>query len=159
MVKNVDIQQYFSKDNRSIYISLQSLYEPSRDKTKKVACAPSENSDQPGHPPSVIRVFAVRMNKAWVLSYPLSAQRSEDSDQTGRMPRLIWVFDGRTLILFVLSRGGSYISCCSLFLFSMESIETSCDHCGRKGGLTSTSTNAGIFCWYLCDVKHILSWR
>ena len=38
-------------------------------------CAPSENSDQPGHPPSLIRVFAVRMKKAWVLGYPLSAQR------------------------------------------------------------------------------------
>ena len=32
---------------------------------------------------------------------------SEDSDQTGWMPRLIRVFAGRTLILFVLSRGGS----------------------------------------------------
>ena len=36
--------------------------------------APSEDSDQPGHLPSLIRVFAVRMKKAWVLSYPLSAQ-------------------------------------------------------------------------------------
>ena len=33
---------------------------------------------------------------------------SEDSDQTGRMPRLIWVFAGRTVILLVLSWGGSY---------------------------------------------------
>ena len=32
---------------------------------------------------------------------------SEDSDQTGRMPRLIRVFAGRTVILLVLSRGGS----------------------------------------------------
>ena len=38
-------------------------------------CAPSEGSDQPGHLPSLIRVFAVRMKKAWVHSYPLSAQR------------------------------------------------------------------------------------
>ena len=38
-------------------------------------CAPSEDSDQPGHPPSLIRVFAVRMKKPWVLIYPLSAQR------------------------------------------------------------------------------------
>ena len=43
-------------------------------------CAPNEDSDQPGHPPSLIRVFAVRMKKAWVLSYPLSAQRSLWSD-------------------------------------------------------------------------------
>ena len=38
-------------------------------------CAPSEDSDQRGHLPSLIRVFAVCMKKAWVLSYPLSAQR------------------------------------------------------------------------------------
>ena len=43
-------------------------------------CAPSEDSDQPGHPPSLIRVFAVRMRKAWVFSYPLSAQRRLWSD-------------------------------------------------------------------------------
>ena len=43
-------------------------------------CAPSEDSDQPGHLPSLIRVFAVRMNKAWVLSYPLSTQQRFWSD-------------------------------------------------------------------------------
>ena len=36
--------------------------------------------DQPRHPPSLIRVFAVRMKKAWVLSYPMSAQRRLRSD-------------------------------------------------------------------------------
>ena len=33
---------------------------------------------------------------------------SEDSDQTGQMPRPIWVFAGHTVILLVLSWGGSY---------------------------------------------------
>ena len=42
---------------------------------QQCGCAPSEDSDQPGHPPSLIGVFTVRMRKAWVLSYPLSAQR------------------------------------------------------------------------------------
>ena len=32
-------------------------------------------TDQPGHLTSLIRVFAVRIKKAWVLSYPLSVQR------------------------------------------------------------------------------------
>ena len=41
-----------------------------------MACAPSEDSDHPGHLPRLIRVFAVCMKKAWVLSYSLSAQRS-----------------------------------------------------------------------------------
>ena len=50
-------------------------FEPSRDKTNKMACAPSEDSDQPKHSPSLIRVFTVRMKKVWVLSYLLSAVR------------------------------------------------------------------------------------
>ena len=72
---------------------------------KQNGCASSEDSDQSGHPASLIRVFAIRMKKAWVLSYPL--RHSEDSDQIRRMRRLIWVFAGRTLILLVLSCRGS----------------------------------------------------
>ena len=49
--------------------------EPPHDKTNRMACAPREDSNQPGHLPSLNRVFAVRWKKAWVLSYPLSAQR------------------------------------------------------------------------------------
>ena len=56
-------------------------------------CALSEDSDQPGHPPSLIRVFVVHMKNAWVLSYPLSAHRrlrsawaSAQSDQSLRCP-------------------------------------------------------------------------
>ena len=41
---------------------------------------PREDSDQPGHPPSLIRVFAVRTKKARTFSYPLSAQRRLWSD-------------------------------------------------------------------------------
>ena len=43
-------------------------------------CAPSEDSDQPGHLSSLIRIFAVCMKKPWFLSYPLSAQRRFWSD-------------------------------------------------------------------------------
>ena len=53
---------------------------------RKCGCAPSEDSDQPGHPPSLIRVFAVRMKKAWALSYPLSAQRRLWSDWANAQP-------------------------------------------------------------------------
>ena len=35
------------------------IYEPAHDKTIKLTCMPSEDSDQPGHPPSLIKVFAV----------------------------------------------------------------------------------------------------
>ena len=43
-------------------------FEQHRDKTNKMACAPSEDSDQPEHPPSLIRVFAVRL-LSWGGSY------------------------------------------------------------------------------------------
>ena len=43
-----------------IIIIIIIIIEPAHDKTKKkkTACAPSEDSGQPGHPPSLIRVFA-----------------------------------------------------------------------------------------------------
>ena len=62
----------YVKNLNFIYRDL--VIEPPHDKTNKVACAPSEDSDQPGHQ-RLIRVFAVRMKKVWVLSYPLSAQQ------------------------------------------------------------------------------------
>ena len=52
---------------------------PAHDKTYKAA-APSEDSDQPGHPPSLIRVFTVRIKKAWVINDLLSTQRRLWSD-------------------------------------------------------------------------------
>ena len=36
--------------------------EPLHDKTNKIACAPSEDSDQPGHLPSLIRILGVGLN-------------------------------------------------------------------------------------------------
>ena len=69
-----------SKQCLVLVASFSFTSEPPHDKTNKMACAPSENSDQPGHPPSLIRVFGVRMKKAWVLSYSLSAQRRIWSD-------------------------------------------------------------------------------
>ena len=58
----------------------QQIIEPPLDKTNKSACAPSEDSDQPGQAPSLTRIFTVSMKKAWVLSYPLSTQRRLWSD-------------------------------------------------------------------------------
>ena len=65
--------------------------EPPHDKTNKMVGEPSEDTDQPGHPPSVFRVFAVRMKKAWVLSYPLSAQWRLWSDWANSWFRA-WLF-------------------------------------------------------------------
>ena len=42
---------------------ISSSNETPHDKTNKMSCTPSEDSDQPGHPPNLIRVFAVHMKK------------------------------------------------------------------------------------------------
>ena len=73
------------------------LFELPHDKTNKMTSAPSKDSDQP---PSLIRVFAVRMK----LSYPLSAQRrlwSECADAQADLS-----FAGRTghFVGFVMSQ-------------------------------------------------------
>ena len=48
--------------------------EPPHDKTNKMACVPSDASDQPG------QIFAVHIKKAQVLSGPLSTKRRLWSD-------------------------------------------------------------------------------
>ena len=70
-----------------------------------------------------------RLRSAWAVwsDYSLFAWRKlgslathwahrEDSDQTGLLPRLICVFTGRTLILLVLSWGGSSLLSLRLFI-------------------------------------------
>ena len=57
------------------------------DKISKTTCAPSENSDQPGHPASLIWVFAVHLKKVWVF-----IKCTAKTDEAGWMPRLIKVF-------------------------------------------------------------------
>ena len=54
----------------NMYCKANNIIEPPHDKTNRTTCAPSEDSDQPGHPPSLIRVLAVRIKKGWVLNYP-----------------------------------------------------------------------------------------
>ena len=70
---------------------IQNWYDLLHDKINKI-CAPSEDSDPPWHPPSLIRVFISRMKKHWALNY----LHSGDSDQTVWMLRLIWVLPGHT---------------------------------------------------------------
>ena len=50
---------WFISEATSEDMDVLSEYEPPHDKTNKMAFAPSEDSDQPGHPPSLFRVFAV----------------------------------------------------------------------------------------------------
>ena len=104
LVSGGGIVQFKSEQTTTTPLRSYLWYEPPRDKTNKMACATSEDSDQPGHPPSLIRVFAVRMKKASVLSYPLNAQRRLWSDWADAQADL--VFAGRTchFVGFVMRR-------------------------------------------------------
>ena len=51
---------------------IHSTFEPTY---VKIAYTPSKDSDQPGYLPSLIKVFTVRMKKAWDISYQLGAQQ------------------------------------------------------------------------------------
>ena len=88
------------------YPRIITKYEPAHNKTYNKTCATSEDTD---HLPSPIRVFAVRMKKAWVLIFPLHAQRR------------IWVFAGRTCH-FV-----GFVMHWLIFLFNK-----SCGICGQQ---------------------------
>ena len=48
------------------YLCYKFTNEPSAE--PKMACAPSKDSDQPGHPPSLIRGFAAHMKKLGFLA-------------------------------------------------------------------------------------------
>ena len=50
------------------------VYEPGRS-VYKIACAPSEESDQPARSRSLIRLFAVRLKTLWFLDYQQNALR------------------------------------------------------------------------------------
>ena len=67
-------------------------------------CAPSEDSDQPGHLPSLIRGFAIRIKKPWVLSYPLSAQRRLWSDRADAKADLSLCWANTQFVCFVMMR-------------------------------------------------------
>ena len=84
-------------------------------------CAPSEDSDQPGHPPSLIRVFTVCMKKTWVLSYPFSAQRRLWSDWADLIC-LRWAhthFVGFVMSWLKWFRYPYYVNCVPTTLFNL----------------------------------------
>ena len=83
-------------------------YKPLQEKTNKLTFAPSEDSDQSGHPLSLIRFLTVRMKNLGSSATHLA--HSEDSDQTGRIPRLIFAgctdcFVGSVTLWLILHYG------------------------------------------------------
>ena len=94
--------------------------EPPHDKTNKMNVRQAKTQISLGIRP----VWSESSQCAqWVAEEPnfLHAD-NEVSNQTGRLPRLIWVFAGRTVILLVLSGGGScaYVDFCAEHLLHLH---------------------------------------
>ena len=92
-------------------VNRQNMYEPQHGKTNNMACAPSEDSDQSGHPPSLIRVFVVRIKKHWVLSHPLSAQQRLWSDWADAQADLSLRWAHSHFVGFVMRWHISFVCC------------------------------------------------
>ena len=62
---NHDIQRVYEElyetQERLTALRVNQINESEHNKAHKMTCAPSEDSDQPGHPHGLIRVFVVRM--------------------------------------------------------------------------------------------------
>ena len=83
--QTLKINKNFS--NQDQFIEIENM---SRRLTKPTTCLPSEHSDQPGHPPSLIRVCAgPYMGNREVNDPMLPHAYSEDSDQTRQLAMLI----------------------------------------------------------------------
>ena len=98
---DITLMKCLSSQNERVHLSRLAI------KPTKWHVRPAK-THQPGHPPSLIRVFLSAWRKHGSLATHWA--QCEDSDQTGRMPRLIWVFARRTIILLVLPWGGSFVN-------------------------------------------------
>ena len=82
-------------------------FEPPRDKTNRIVVHPAKTQISLGIRPVWLELSLFAWRKLGSIATHWAY--SEDSDQTGRMPKLIWDFAGLTVILLVLSWGGSFV--------------------------------------------------
>ena len=98
------ISCYNSQNHIRQQVLLSWPTEPPHDKTNKMTLRPVKTQ---------INLASTQSDQSslcaqWVAKDPTFLHAdSKDSDQTGQMPRLIWVFAEHTVILLVLSWGGS----------------------------------------------------
>jgi hypothetical protein len=78
------------------------LYVPRHDKNQHNGFATSMDPDQPAHPPSLIRIHAVRLQTPITSKETDSKQHAMDPDQTARMRRLVWIHTSCKPIMLVL---------------------------------------------------------
>ena len=101
-------------------------------------CAPSEDSDQPGHPPSLISVFDVRFMGFFMRTAKILIR-------LGGCPGWSESSLGAHAALLVLSRGGSYEYTRLGFIWCVHDKQWGTQHCSRpladlSGGTVFTIT-------------------
>ena len=105
-------QVFYEKDNfcekKPSYSLCIKVIELPHDKTSKMVCVPSKDSDQPGHLPSLIRVFTVHSVGSWAPNVSSCGQQILWSDWVDGRPGWSESSLGAKIILLVLSWGGSF---------------------------------------------------
>ena len=94
-----EVQSWYSWSSSYVHFEMSRLVT----KPTKWHVRPAK-TDQPGHPPSLISVFAIPMKKAWILSFPLSAQRRLWSDWVDAEADLSLRWAHSHLVGFVMRR-------------------------------------------------------
>ena len=72
--RKTTLLRFLSTQKTAYLDSRKKHFEPPHDKTNKLTFVPSEDSDLPGHPPSLIRAFAVRSVGSLGLNFASGGQ-------------------------------------------------------------------------------------
>ena len=121
------------------------VFEPPHVKTNKMTVRPAKTQISLGIRPVWSESSLCAQWIAKETSF-LNAD-SEDSGQTGRMPRLIWVFAGRTVILLVLSWGGSFHDVATKSVYFSFIVSWHCNH--TRYEREDSLSNAVIKCLFI----------
>ena len=130
-LSNIISHQLRERNHEFLRTTMLSQHKPTHDKTNKTTVRPAKTqislgicpvwsesslSDQPGHLPSLISVFAVCIKKAWVLSYPFSGQRRLWSDWADAQSDLSLRWAHRSFCWFCHDVAHMYSACICLFI-------------------------------------------
>ena len=127
---------------------------PPHDKRQTIAFVPSEDSDQPGHPPSLMRVFAVRSMCSWVPNVSPCWQRRLWSDWADAQAELCLRWAQWPFCWFCHTAAHVYIEA--------ESLASRASLTAYPGVAGSTPARPHIVCWnwsclFFTDRKRQLS--
>ena len=105
--KSLQYRKQIARNHKQIALVIKPVYstqwawaqqnlqnELQHNKTNKISCVPSEDSDQPRHPPRLNSLLCVLNGKLRTQGFFMRTAKTDQfgRDQSGHSPRLIWVF-------------------------------------------------------------------